>query len=88
MLLSSPRIGHFNDAFRENIKGHTFNHQATEDWRSEISDSANAGKQLLAGSSGSDRRRNIYVSMIRLKVLIMSSVMIVITLMGSDEIIE
>ncbi len=46
-----PRIGHFNDAFRDNIKGHTFNHQDRGLALGNFG-YANAGKQLLAGSSG------------------------------------
>lgn len=44
-------IGHFNDAFRDNIKGHTFNHQEQGLALGNFG-YANAGKQLLAGSSG------------------------------------
>ena len=46
-----PNIGHFNDAFRDNIKGHTFNHQEQGLALGNFG-YANAGKQLLAGSSG------------------------------------
>ena len=46
-----PRIGHFNDAFRDNIKGHTFNHRERGLALGNFT-YATIGKQLLAGSSG------------------------------------
>ena len=46
-----PKIGHFNDSFRDNIKGHTFNHQERGLALGNFG-YANVGKQLLAGSSG------------------------------------
>ena len=46
-----PRIGHFNDAFRDNIKGHTFNHRERGLALGNFT-YATVGKQLFAGSSG------------------------------------
>jgi pullulanase len=46
-----PRIAHFNDAFRDTIKGHTFNHQDRGLALGNFG-SANYGKRLLSGSSG------------------------------------
>lgn len=46
-----PKIAHFNDSFRDNIKGHTFNHQERGLALGNFS-YANIGKELLAGSSG------------------------------------
>ncbi|MDE5977388.1 MAG: type I pullulanase [Turicibacter sp.] len=46
-----PHIGHFNDSFRDSIKGHTFNHQDRGLALGNFG-YANTGKQLLAGSSG------------------------------------
>ncbi|MCL1948892.1 MAG: type I pullulanase [Turicibacter sp.] len=46
-----PGIGHFNDTFRDTIKGHTFNHMDRGLALGSFS-YANIGKQVLGGSSG------------------------------------
>ena len=46
-----PQIGHFNDTFRDNIKGHTFNHRERGLALGNFT-YATVGKQLLGGSSG------------------------------------
>ena len=46
-----PRIAHFNDTFRDNIKGHTFDHKDRGLALGEFSKSE-IGKQVLGGSSG------------------------------------
>ncbi|HAX73108.1 MAG TPA: type I pullulanase [Firmicutes bacterium] len=46
-----PNIAHFNDEFRDNIKGHTFNQQDRGLALGNFG-YANIGKQLLAGSAG------------------------------------